>query len=127
MPPYSNTFPGHSIAPGDSQQVMNGTETVNGATPFKSDRVALANLPGGEAEKISVRVAFGGAPGAFSWQLETSDTDVDTDYVIEGAAVSALGAGNVCRKEYTGISAKFARLNFTALANAVSVTAELSA
>jgi hypothetical protein len=87
---------------------------------------ALVQRPGGEPIKVAFRCAFSGAPGVIALQLQTSDTDVDTDYVNEGAAISAVNASNVARGEFPGVADKFARLLATTVTNAVTATVDLA-
>jgi hypothetical protein len=82
--------------------------------------------PGGEPIKVTFRCAFSGAPGVIALQLQTSDTDVDTDYVNEGAAISTVNASNVARGEFASVAAKFARLLATTVTNAVTATVDLA-
>jgi hypothetical protein len=82
----------------------------------------------GGATKLNFRVAFGGAPGAISLQLQTSDFDSDSDYSNEGAAVTVLNTGtNTARGEFPTISARFARLLAATVTNAVTASVDLSA
>ena len=126
MPTYANTFPPFCIAPGDQSQVWT-TADGNLASGTKTQRIAIT--AGGPATRgrLSLRVSFSGAPGVISLQLQTSDTDVDTDYNNEGAAITAVNASNVARSEYANVAAKFARLLATTVTNAVTATVELAA
>ena len=126
MPTYANTFPPFSIAPGDQAQVWTSADG-NLTSGTKTQRIAIT--AGGPATRgrLSLRVSFSGAPGVISLQLQTSDTDVDTDYNNEGAAIAAVNANNVARAEYANVAAKFARLLATTVTNAVTATVELAA
>jgi len=93
----------------------------------KTQRIAITAGGPIARGRLSLRVSFSGAPGVISLQLQTSDTDVDTDFANEGAAIAAVNASNVARAEYANVSAKFARLLATTVTNAVTATVELAA
>ena len=126
MPTYASTFPPFCIAPGDQSQVWT-TADGNLTSGAKTQRVAIT--AGGPATRgrLALRVSFSGAPGVISLQLQTSDTDADTDYNNEGPAITAVNASNVARQEYANVAAKFARLLATTVTNAVTATIELAA
>jgi hypothetical protein len=126
VPAYSNAFPPLSIAKGESGQVLN-ENGISTALPYSSSRVALLPGAGIHAQRVSAEVTFSAAPGAFSFQVQTADTDDAAHYVNEGSAISAVNASNVARIELNAVVAKFARITFTALTNNVTVTATLSA
>jgi hypothetical protein len=125
MPAYANTFPPSSLEAGAVQNVW-ATGDGNLASGTKTQRAALVQRPGGEPIKVAFRCAFGGAPGVIALQLQTSDTDVDTDYVNEGVAISTVNASNVARGEFPSVAAKFARLLATTVTNAVTATVDLA-
>ena len=126
VPAYANTFPPISTSPGDSAQVWIAADG-NLISGTKTQRVALTTGGTRPQGRLAMRVSFSGAPGVISLQLQTSDTDVDTDYVNEGAAITTVNATNVARAEYTNIVARFARLLATTVTNAVTATVELTA
>src|SRR4029077_15758243 len=121
MPTYANTFPPSSTEAGAVQNVW-ATGDGNLTSGTKTQRVALVQRPGGEPIKVAFRCAFSGAPGVIALQLQTSDTDVDTDYVNEGAAISTVNACNLARGEFASVAAKFARLLATTVTNVVNAT-----
>jgi hypothetical protein len=125
MPAYTNTFPPICIDAGSVQNVW-ATGDGNLVSGTKTQRVALAQRPGGEPIKVAFRCAFSAAPGVISLQLQTSDTDFDSDYVNESAAITAVNAGNVARGEFPSVAAKFARLLATTVTNAVTATVDLA-
>ncbi len=125
MPSYTNTFPPLSIAPGDSAQVWVPADG-NLVSATKTQRVALTTGRGITAQRLALRVSFSAAPGVIALQLQTSDTDVDSDYNNEGAAIAAVNANNVARAEYNNVVARFARLLATTVTNAVTATVELT-
>ena len=98
MPMYANSLPPSSLDAGAVQNVwVTGDGNLTSGT--KTQRVALVQRPGGEPIKVAFRCAFSGAPGVIALQLQTSDTDIDTDYVNEGTAISTVNASNVARGE----------------------------
>jgi hypothetical protein len=126
MSAYANTFPPSSIAPGDSAQVwVPGDGNLTSGT--KTQRVAIASASPIDRGRLSLRVSFGGAPGVISLQLQTSDTDVDTDYASEGPVINTVNASNVARAEFANVAARFARLLATNVSNAVTATVEITA
>jgi len=126
MPAYSNTYPPSSVALGDSAQVWVAGDG-NFVSNTKTQRVALCQRSDGGPMKLALRVSFSGAPGTISLQLQTSDTDVDTDFNNEGAAVVAANASNVARVELPSVVARFARVLAITVTNAVTATVELTA
>lgn len=127
MPAYSNTATPSSIGRGDTANVW-ATADGNLTSGTKTQRVALAPNPVGQATKISFRVAFGGAPGAISLQLQTADFDSDADFSNEGSAVTTLNTGtNEARAEFPTVAAKFARLLAGTVTNAVTASVDFSA
>jgi len=125
VPTYANTFPPYSIAPGDQAQVWTPADG-NLISGSKTQRIALAAGGPLTRGRLSLRVSFSAAPGVISLQLQTSDTDVDTDYNNEGAAIASVNASNVARQEYANVAAKFVRLLATTVTNAVTATVELA-
>jgi hypothetical protein len=127
MPSYSNALPPLSAGFGESASVIASTDVIFPA-PFKSAQVALApNFSSGKI-RCAVEIIWSGAPGTISVQLQTADTDVDAEYVQEGAtAISNVSATNVTRAEFPDVVAKFARIYIATLPNNVSATAKISA
>jgi len=125
MPSYANTFPPSSIEAGAVQNVW-ATGDGNLTSGTKTQRVALVQRPGGEPIKVAFRCAFSAVPGVIALQLQTSDTDADTDFVNEGAAIATVNAGNVARGEFPNVAAKFARLLATTVTNTVTATVDLA-
>lgn len=123
MPSYSNVLPPLSIGSGDSAVVISPADTLSAT--FKSAQVALPHTYSGTQQRLSVEIIFSGAPGTFSVNLQTADTDADANYVNGGTAISAL-TNNVARLEVPQVVANFARLVFTALQNSVTATAKIS-
>lgn len=110
VPAYSNTTNPNSLDAGDTANVWSVSDG-NLTTGTKTQRVSLVQRADGGATKVSFRVAFGGAPGAISLQLQTADFDTDADYSNEGSPVTALNTGtNEARGEATLVSARFARV-----------------
>jgi len=124
MPSYSNALPPVSVGFGESAVVIAPTDTLSAS--FKSAQVALQHTYAGTQQRISVEIAFSGAPGTFTLNLQTADSDVDANYANEGTAISSV-TNNVARLEVPQVVANFARLVFTALQNSVTATAKISA
>jgi len=122
MPVYENIALPYSIAPGESATPIVSTDNVQGALPFKSERVALLRGLNTVAQHLSAELQFSGTPGAYTWQIETADTDVDANYSIEGTVTTSTP-----RIELANIAANFARIRVVTLTNAVNVTGKLSA
>ncbi len=122
MPAYSNTLPPSSIGRGDTQNVWATTDgNLNSGT--KTQRVALQQTPAGGAQRLTFRVAFGGAPGVISLQPQVSDFDNDIDYQSEGPALTVVGLNNEVRAEFPSVAAKFARLLATTITTSVDISA----
>lgn len=105
------------------------------ANPFSlAAHIPHAPYTGGQ-KKISVELSFSGAPGAFSVQVQTADTDQTAvpgqAYNSEGfggaspGVINAVNANNYARVELL-VDAEFVRLYMaTPPANNVSVTARV--
>jgi hypothetical protein len=122
MPIYENIALPYSLAPGESATPILSTDNVQGALPFKSERVALLRGNNTTPQHLSAELQFSATPGAYTWQLETADTDIDGNYFIEGSLASS-----VPRIEVSNIAANFARIRVVTLTNAVTVTGKLTA
>lgn len=125
MPTYQNVTPPLALSPGDSAQVWIPADG-NLTSGTKTTRVALQQRPGGDPQKVSVTVNFGGAPGAITANLQTADDDVDAEYFNEGTAFPAVNAGNVTRLEVPLVAAKFARILFTTVTTPQAATVQIS-
>jgi len=123
MPSYSNSLPPVSVGFGDSATVIVPADTLSAT--FKSAQVALQHGYSGNQQRVSIEVVFSGAPGTFTLNLQTADTDVDANYQNEGANITTV-VNNVARLEVSQVVANFARLAFTALQNSVTATAKIS-
>ena len=123
MPIYENIALPYSIAPGESATPIVSTDNVQGGLPFKSERVALVRGLNTTPQHLSAELQFSGTPGAYTWQIETADTDIDANYTLEGSAVTT----SLPRIEVSNISANFARIRVVTLTNAVTVTGKLTA
>src|SRR5271163_1164867 len=117
MPIYENVALPYSIAPGESATPIISTDNVQGALPFKSERVALLRGNNTTPQHLSAELQFSAAPGAYTWQIETADTDIDVNYSIEGTVTTS-----VRRIELSNLAANFARIRVVTLTNAVTVT-----
>ena len=123
MPSYSNSLPPVSVGFGDGATVIVPADTLSAT--FKSAQVALQHGYSGNQQRVSIEVVFSGAPGTFTLNLQTADTDVDANYQNEGANITTV-VNNVARLEVSQVVANFARLAFTALQNSVTATAKIS-
>lgn len=90
--------------------------------------VGAGNVPQGKT--LSIEGFWSGAPGNFSIDLQTSDTDADGMYQIEGteltqAAATVNTTANTFRAEFTNITAAFARAFLKTRANAVNLTLKI--
>ena len=122
MPIYENVQLPFSIAPGETAATIVPADNVQGALPFKSERVALTRGLNTTPQHLSAELQFSAAPGAYTWQIETADTDIDANYTIEGTVITSLP-----RIELANVAANFARIRVVTLTNAVTVTGKLSA
>ena len=122
MPIYENVQLPFSIAPGETATTIVPADNVQGALPFKSERVALVRAVNTTPQHLSAELQFSAAPGAYTWQIETADTDIDANYSIEGTVTTSLP-----RIELANVAANFARIRVVTLTNAVTVTGKLSA
>lgn len=123
MPAYQIIGSIPAVYPGDSVVCINAERPAAGTA---HQQVALSQNPNGDAIKVSVEVLFTGVPGAFEINLETSDTDVDANYVPQAAVLNGVDAANAARAEFPNIVAKFARLRTkTQSVNVVNCTARI--
>jgi hypothetical protein len=122
MPVYENAATPYSIAPGQGFAAIVSTDNVQGALPFKSERVALLRGDNTSPQHLSAELQFSGTPGAYTWQIETADTDADANYSIEGTVTTSTP-----RIELSNLAANFARIRVVTLTNAVTVTGTLTA
>src|SRR6266481_7731285 len=109
MPSYGNVLPPVSVGFGDSASVIASTDAIFPA-PFKSAQVALAPAFSSGKVRAAVEIVWSAAPGSFTAQLQTADTDIDAAYSPEGATFSTVTTGNVTRAEFPDVVAKFARI-----------------
>jgi hypothetical protein len=122
MPVYESTATPYSIAPGESATPIVSTDNVQGALPFKSERVALLRGNNTTPQHLSAELQFSATPGAYTWQVETADTDADANYSIEGTVTTSTP-----RIELSSLAANFARIRVVTLTNAVTVIGTLTA
>jgi len=123
MPIYENVALPYSLAPGETATPIVSADNVQGALPFKSERVALLRGNNTTPQHLSAELQFSATPGAYTWQIETADTDIDANYALEGAAATS----SLPRIEVSNIAANFARIRVITLTNAVTVTGKLTA
>lgn len=84
------------------------------------DRISHSSYPFG----ASFMIKFSATPGTFEVDIQTSDTDVDSDYCTISTlnAAGSLNASFVGRIELPQFWAKFARAYVRTLTNAVNMT-----
>jgi hypothetical protein len=126
MPNYNTvaSIPIPAIYPGDQILLFNAEQPT---PPQASQQVALGNAyDNASTQAVSIEIQFSGAPGAFSIQPQVADTDTDTAYVSEGAAVTTVNSSNYARVELTSIKAKFLRVLLSSRTNAVNLTVKVS-
>jgi len=115
------------LNPGDQVKLWDAENPLSGA---KSMAVALSPQRFGESNKgISIQLVFSAAPGAFTYDIEASNTDVDTDYVKIGTSITAVTSPSTVAALVDNIAttAKYIRLIATLQnANGVNVTATIS-
>lgn len=121
-PPLPNV-----LYPGDKQLVFNAEQPVAGTASIS---VAFGVRPAGGPNTVSVEGFWSGAPGNFEIDLQTSDTDADGMYQLEGTAITQASAGvnttaNTFRQEFANVTANFGRLLLKTRANAVNLTAAI--
>jgi len=74
----------------------------------------------------SFKIQFSGAPGPFQVDIQSSDQDVESDFVSLSSLTGGLNGSNVGRIELPSFWAKFVRANVVVLTNAVTLTVEVT-
>lgn len=82
------------------------------------DRISHSSYPFG----VSFMIKFSADPGTLEVDIQTSDTDVDSDYCTISTFNTALNANFVGRVELPQFWAKFVRASIKTLTNAVATT-----
>jgi len=112
------------LNPGDKVSLWDGENPLTGS---KSMAVALSPPRFGQNTKyVSIQLVFSAAPGAFTYDIEVSNTDVDADYVKSGSSITAVTSPSTVSAFVDNIqtTAKYIRLIATLQnANSVNVTA----
>jgi hypothetical protein len=125
MPAY-NATPPRTVGRYNTTTLLNEAG-VSLALPYKSQQVALTPNAAKLGRYVDLAVQFGAAPGAFSLVLETAAIDADTNYITQGAAITAADSGfAVNQKIDIPEQHNFARVRFTALTNNVNVLATIT-
>ncbi|MGH9735449.1 MAG: hypothetical protein ACRD8A_12775 [Candidatus Acidiferrales bacterium] len=130
MPAYKTLAIPPSILPGDSVQLMNGSEPAAAlqAGNYATERVALATQNGRSGSFVRVRGTFSGAPGAFSFSMQESETDSTNDFVSIGTAITAVDSNNQFYADLINAAVgPFLRGFVTSLTNAVTLTLQVQA
>lgn len=123
MPAYQTTGSITALYQGDSFFFWNNETPAVGSSSLQA---ALGMDGGSQGTAASVEISFAANPGVFEVDVQTSDTDIDSDYVSKTSINQAnLNAAFVGRIEISNpLVAKFWRLKNVAMANAVEVTAK---
>jgi hypothetical protein len=116
MPAY-NTATAPVLTPSRPVKVWDAEAVTTGG---KSQQISMHRFD--QPGCLSVEVKFSGAPGAFTLDLQTADTDAEAYYVTK-TSLTAVNSTNVGRLEVPTVVAKFARLVMTGIANTVNTTA----
>lgn len=130
MPAYKTLTIPPSILPGDSVQLMNGSEVAATlqAGNYATERVALATQNGKSGSFIRMRGTFSGAPGSFSFSPQESETDSNNDFVNIGTAITAVDSNNQFYVDLIdAMVGPFLRGFLASLANAVTLTLSVQA
>lgn len=92
----------------------------------KSYQVCLPPNLDGLPKSYSIRYSFSGAPGTYVLEVQHADVDTDADYVtMQTSSSVVLNTSNAGRIEMTLIQTRWVRLFMSALANSVTVQADL--
>ncbi len=99
-----------------NEAVVSGTASI----AVQLERISRTSYPFG----ASFQIRFSGDPGVFEVDIQTSDTDIDTDYCTINTLNSAgnLNANFVGRVELPNFWAKYVRVYIRTLTNAVNTT-----
>lgn len=127
MPAYNNATGVPSIEPGGfAAQLLDGTDTIYGNTPYAGQEVALAAPVTISGRRLRFEGTFSGPPGAFEVDLQEAATDAATNYKqVVGATVTQADANNTFAVDVIdGMAAQFVRPYVKSLAN--DVTLELT-
>jgi hypothetical protein len=120
------------LYPGDSKTVWSAEQPATGT---KSQAVALATgfTPYSGPIYVSVELKFAAAPGAFTIEVQGSDTEADANYVSEGfggntpGQITTVNATTFAARVELLVKCKFLRLSSVLQnANAVNLTAKIS-
>lgn len=131
MPNYGTPVAGSvptSLKAGDSAYFWNA-ESPEPSVPVASLEVCIPVQEGGPAPAVSIELVFGGAPGAFSFQLQEADTDTANDFITPSAAaytITSVNSNNVARSDLIPTAGRFLRGYLSSLANNVTVTAKIT-
>lgn len=111
---------------GDSVLVFNAESPT---TNEMSQEVAIGQFQGaGSPAAIAIELSFSGAPGAFSYVIQESDTDVAADFVAVPVAsvINAVNANNFARVDLSPFLGGFVAIFVSAqTANPVTATCKI--
>lgn len=135
MPAYvasTASLPIDALYPGDSGLAYNAEQPATG-TKSKAFNLTKPVQPFGNnpQQAVSIEVSFASAPGVFSLQVQTADTDVDGAYQSETFGGATPGVINAVTNLYARVEllvvAKFIRiLTATQNANGVNMTVKIT-
>jgi hypothetical protein len=115
------------LNPGDQVPLWSVENPLTGA---KSMAVALSPPRFGQNTKyFSIQLVFSAAPGAFTYDIQASNTDVDADYVKIGSSITVVTSPSTLSAVTDNIQTtmKYIRLIATLQnANSVTVVATIS-
>lgn len=123
MPAYQTSGSITALYQGDSGLAWSNE---NPGLAAKSLQFALVPTIGAGGQHASVEVTYSGNPGAVQVDFQTSDTDIDADYVTK-TSLAAVNAAFTGRLELgPPFTAKFCRLVNVAQANLLPFTAKIT-
>jgi hypothetical protein len=119
MPLYGSAAP-NALYNGDSVNLATAESPTSGqfSQAFTIAPSPLQNAP----YSLSIQGKFSGAPGAFSYQMQESDTLDTAAFVNIGSAITAVNSGQVFRADFTAQAGRFYRMSYaTQAGNAVTL------
>jgi hypothetical protein len=96
MPLYSATAPMTALYPGDSFTLASAESPTSGQ--FSVAFNIASNQFSNSGYAFSIEGIFSGTPGAFSFQMQESNTNASADFVNIGSAITS---GTVFRADFT--------------------------
>lgn len=123
-----------TIAPYSTTVVGEAQSIAATGAASQAFAIATNNLTPDNPPSISLALTFSANPGAFNYQVQDADTDVDSEYItmqtgtITGPAVNQSGGTYVFRAEFIGVlKGMFVRVKVSSqTANVVTVIAKFT-